>query len=316
MPQQNPKKKKKTKVKWLVGILLLVLVVLGGLGFLDPIKTFLNSEQLTFQVGSITFSIYQLIKMVLVVIVFLWVASIMSSMGEKYIKNLQGLKKGNRVLLGKIFQIFVYVIVFLLGLDVLGIDLTAFAVFGGAIGIGLGFGLQKVTSNFISGLILLFERSIMEDDLIELSDGTFGFVRTIGARHTLVEAFDGKEIMVPNEDFMTNRVVNWTYSNKNGRVEIKVGVAYGSDLELAKKLILEAAIEHPKCSKVQTPNCFLDEFADSSISFILYFWIEDITDGRLEPKSDVMFAIMKKFKENKIEIPFPQRDVHIKGKSV
>ena len=128
----------------------------------------------------------------------------------------------------------------------------------------------------------------------------------------LIETFDSKEILVPNEDLITSRVTNWTYTNSRGRVEISVGVSYGSDIEKAHELILEAAREHPRCIEEPEPKCYLRNFGDSSVDFILHFWVDDVTKGRWEPHSEVMFDIWRKFKENKIEIPFPQRDLHLK----
>ena len=186
-------------------------------------------------------------------------------------------------------------------------------ILSGAIGIGLGFGLQKITSNFISGLILLAEKSMEVGDLVELSAGEMGIVRRMGARYTLIETFDSKEIMIPNEDFITSRVINWTFTNRQGRVEIFVGVSYDSDLELAKSLIIEAAKSHPRCSKKPEPQCYITQFADSSVNFLLYFWVDDVTQGRLDAKSDVYMAIWKAFREHKITIPFPQSDVLIKN---
>jgi small-conductance mechanosensitive channel len=197
-------------------------------------------------------------------------------------------------------------------MNFLGIDLTALAVFSGALGIGIGFGLQKVTSNFISGIIILFEKTVQNDDLIELNDGTLGFLRNTGSRASLIETYDGKEVMVPNEDLITNRVINYTHSNKKARIKINIGVSYDCDLEKAQKLILEAAEEHPRTTKDPEPLCFLEEFADSSVNFILLFWVNDVIEGRYGPRSDVLFSIWNKFKENNIEIPYPQRDIHIK----
>jgi small-conductance mechanosensitive channel len=197
-------------------------------------------------------------------------------------------------------------------MNFLGIDLTALAVFSGDLGIGIGFGLQKVTSNFISGIIILFEKTVQNDDLIELNDGTLGFLRNTGSRASLIETYDGKEVMVPNEDLITNRVINYTHSNKKARIKINIGVSYDCDLEKAQKLILEAAKEHPRTTKDPEALCFLEEFADSSVNFILLFWVNDVIEGRYGPRSDVLFSIWNKFKENNIEIPYPQRDIHIK----
>ncbi len=302
---------------WVSKILLLLLVVaffwLGFLDNLQPIKEFLDSETLSFNVGDVHFSLYILLKAVITIVALFWISSIFSDFSEKRVKSLHGMRANNKELIIKAIQISIYFIAALVALDILGIDLTTLAIFSGAVGIGVGFGLQKITSNFISGIILLFEKSIENDDLIELNDGTYGFVRHTGARYTLVETFEGKEIIIPNEDFITNRVTNWTYSNTRGRVEITIGVSYDSDIEKARELILEAAKEHPRSVEEPMPVCYLREFGDSSVNFLLFFWVGDVTEGRYEPQSDVMRCIWKKFKEHKITIPFPQRDLHIKN---
>jgi small-conductance mechanosensitive channel len=303
--------------EWIVKLLLAIVVVAflaaAFLGYLNPIITFLDSDTLAFQVGETRISAYLVVKALLAITLLFWVAGLFSDLSEKKIKTLRNIKASNRSLITKALQIFIYFIAALIALDVLGIDLTALTVLGGAIGIGIGFGLQKITSNFISGLILIFEKSIEEDDLVELEDGTAGFVRHTGARYTLIETFEGRELMIPNEDFITKRVTNWTFSNTKGRIDIDVGVSYGSDLEKASELILEAANEHPRCSKDTAAECFLVEFGDSSVNFTLFFWVDDIIEGRKRPRSDVLFSIWRKFKENNIEIPFPQRDLHIKN---
>lgn len=298
------------------GLLITFLMGFFSLGFLDylqPMKTFLDSDDLSFKIGTTRFSVYLLIKATVIVVLVFWITGILSEFGENRIKKIRGIKASNKALIVKAFQILIYFIAFIIGLDVLGIDLTTLAIFSGAIGIGIGFGLQKITSNFISGLILLFEKSVENDDLVELTDGTYGYIRHTSARYTLIETFEGKEIMIPNEDFITNRVTNWTYTNSKGRVAINIGVSYESDIEKAMELILEAAKEHPRCVDEPSPSCYLEEFADSSVNFILFFWLADVTEGRFEPRSDVLRSIWKKFKENNIVIPYPQRDLHIKN---
>ena len=305
---------------WLAKLLLAISIIsflaVGYLGYFEPIKSVLDSEALAFQVGEVRFSAYLLLKSIIALAILFWLASLFSGMGEKRIDAFENINKSNRTLLVKLLQIFIYFVAVIVGLEVLGIDLTALTVLGGAIGIGIGFGLQKITSNYISGLILLIEKSIEEGDLVELSDGIIGIVRDAGARYTLIETFEGREIMVPNEDFITNRVTNWTFSNNQGRIDINIGVSYGTDLDLASKLIREAAIEHPRCSKNPTPECYLDGFGDSSVDFSLFFWVDDVIEGRKRPKSDVLFTIWRKLKEHHIEIPFPQRDLHIKNMDV
>ena len=213
-----------------------------------------------------------------------------------------------------LIDVVLYFALFLMILNIIGVDITTVAVIGSAIGIGIGFGLQKITSNFISGLILLFEKSIKEGDVVGLSNlqEEMGFVKHFGIRYTLIRTFNNKEIMVPNEDFITNKVTNWTFSDKEIRIRIDVGVSYNSDLELVKKLILEAANEYHDKNVRHNPICFLDGFGDSSVDFILYVWVSDVNTVQHAKRSDILFSIWNKFKDHNIEIPFPQRDLHIK----
>lgn len=302
---------------WIAKALLLIVIVgffaSGFLGYLAPIQEFLNSDAMSFKVGDTQFSAYMLVRASIIIILLFWLASIVSDFGEAHLKKLKNVNVSNRALIIKALQILIYFIAFLVAMDLLEIDLTGLAIFSGAIGIGVGIGLQKIASNFISGIILLFEKTVVEDDLIELEDGTSGFVRHTGARYTMIETFENREIMIPNEDFITHRMTNWTYSNTLGRIDIQIGVSYKSDIKIAHQLLLEAAKEHPKSSKEVQPDCFLEEYGDSAVIFTLYFWVDNIIEGRKKPKSEVLFTIWDKFEANNIEIPFPQRDVHVKN---
>lgn len=304
------KPKKGSIRKMFLGLTLLV-VSLAHFGYLHSTIDFLNSQKLSFSIGAIHISLYELIKRICFLLVLLWMANVVVDKGKMNLQKIHTVSPSNKSLLTNLYQILVYFVTFMLALDVLNIQLSSLAFFGGAVGIGVGFGLQKITSNFISGLILLFEKSVKVGDLVELDNSIYGFVINTGARYTLVETFDGKEIMIPNEEFITKNFTNWTYSNKLGRVDVEIGVSYKSDIEKARELILQAANEHVRCSKVKKPECFLRKYGDSSVDFLLFFWVDDVTLGRFEPQSDVMRSIWKKFKDNNIEIPFPQRDVHI-----
>lgn len=305
-------KPKGASAKWLVFLSIVIVLGLGAMGYLDIVKEYTDTKALSYKFGSYEVSLYKALQSIFVVIFVFWVAAIFSDVAEGRILKVRKMRASSRSLILKLVQILIYFIAFILSLDIIGIDLTTLTVFSGALGIGLGFGLQKISSNFISGLILLMEKSVEESDLVELSDGTFGFIRRVSARFTLVETFDGKEILVPNEDFITSRVVNWTYSNPKARIEIPVGVSYKSDLEKVHSLILEAAKEHPRCANDPEPICYLRGFGDSSVNFILHLWVDDVVLGRWLPQSEIMFAIWRKFAENDIEIPFPQRDLHLK----
>lgn len=305
-------KPKQGVAKWLIFLLVAGLAALAYTGHLQILQQYLDEAPFAFAIGEYRFTAYLLLKSLLGVILLFWITSILAGFGDTRISRMRHLRPSTRILFSKLFQIFAYTVAVILALDVIGVKLTTLAVFGGALGIGLGFGLQKITSNFISGLILLFEKSIEQDNLVELADGTTGFVRKTQARFTLMETFDGKEILIPNEDFIINRVTNLTYSNKRGRVEINLRVSYGSDIEKARELAIEAAREHPRCIDDPAPNCFLTTFSESSVDFLLYFWVSDVTEGRLAPKSEVMFAIWRKFKAHDIAIPFPQRELLIR----
>lgn len=294
-------------------ILLIALIAAGALGYLDHIIAFLNSPKLTLKIERVEITPYRAIKIVLFISVFLMLSATLTRTMDRQLEKIHSLNSSNRELFIKALQILSAFIIFMVTLNILHVDLTAFAVVGGAVGIGVGFGLQKIASNFMSGIILLMEKTIRMGDVIELPDGVWGTVRRIGGRYTLVESFESTELLVPNEDFITNRVTNWTYTNTRARVTIQVGVGYGSDLEVAKQCILEAAQENERCAVYPEPVVYLIEFGDSSVNFVLYFWIDDVRQGRYWVKSEVMFAIWRKFKEHDIEIPFPQRDIHVRS---
>jgi small-conductance mechanosensitive channel len=293
-------------------ITIILIAALAILGYITPVIKYLDSDAISFTIFETKVTAYKLIKRAALVLVLFWIANYISYLGQNYVRRIKHMRVANKTLLIKTFQIILYFIVFFLSLNILNINLSAFAFLGGAIGIGVGFGLQKIASNFISGLILLFERSIEEGDLVDLGNGTVGHLRHTGARYTLIEAADGKEIMVPNEDFITGRVTNYTYSNNFARIEILVGVAYNSDMEKVRSLMLEAALQNKSCIKDPAPTCYMNEFAASSVNFIMYFWVSNVLDGRSEPKSEVMFSIWRKFKEHNIEIPYQQVDVNLR----
>lgn len=300
-------------VKWLVFLTLLAIVVLNAGGQFEEVRQMLDAEAYSVSIGEFRISAYGVLNVLLTIAVVIWVTGMIADFAASQIQRVGSMRPSTRELIVKLSQIGIYVVAALVALDMVGLDLTTLTVFSGAVGIGVGFGLQKIASNFISGLILLMEKSIEVGDLVELMDGTTGFVRRNGARYTLLETLENKEILIPNEDFITNRVINWTFSNNMARVEISVGVAYDSDLEKVHEILLEAAKEHPRCTRQKDPVCFLRSFGDSSIDFLLFFWVDDVENGRWGPQSDVMFKIWHKFAEHDISIPFPQRDLHLKS---
>jgi small-conductance mechanosensitive channel len=215
------------------------------------------------------------------------------------------------LLVEKIAGVAIVIAAFFVGIDLLGIDLTAFAVFSGALGLAVGFGLQKTFGNLIAGIILLMDRSIKPGDVVVVADAV-GRVNKIGVRAVSVITRDGKEHLVPNELLMTERVENWSYSNREVRVRLAVGVSYDADIRLAQKLMLDAADEAPRVLKSPAPVCWITGFGDSSVDHELRFWISDPEGGLGNIQGDVYLRIWDKFKEAGVEIPYPQRDLHVR----
>jgi len=290
------------------GIFLFPALLLDVFGLLDPTINYL--DQYALDLGTFRLSLYLIIKGFTVLLLVFWLSGLVSKKSKSFIESSKTIKSGTKIIIVKFIDIFIYSMVGLTILKTFGVDMTALAVIGGAIGVGIGFGLQKIASNFISGIILLFERSVEVGDVVEIDRGDiFGTIKYFGGRYTLVEAFDGKEVMIPNEDFIIGKVTNWTFSNNRVRIEIPVGISYSSDLHIAKKIMLDAANNHERCLGYPSAECYVTAFGESSIDLLLHFWVSDIMEGRLSPKSEVMIEVWEKFKENNIIIPFPQREV-------
>ncbi len=298
-----------------IGIFLIPALLLNIVGSLDDVIAYFDAIAL--KLGEVRISIYIAIKSIIVLMIVFWFAGILTNKSKSFVDGNKKMKSSNKVIIGKFIDIFVYCAVAVIILKTVGVEMTTFAVVGGAVGVGIGFGLQKIASNFISGIILLFERSIEVGDWVEIDNGNIlGIVKYFGGRYTLIECLDGKEIMVPNEDFIINRVNNWTYSNNRARIEIGFSVAYGTDLQKAIDITSEVARNHPRCLNYPEVECYIEKFSDFDIKMILYFWISDITKGRLSVKSDTYVTLTKRFKEEGIEIPIPKREIYIKDKSI
>jgi small-conductance mechanosensitive channel len=216
-------------------------------------------------------------------------------------------------LIRRIFYVVALSILAITTLDLLNVPLTAFAFVSGAIAIGVGFGAQNIINNFISGWILMWEQPIRIGDFLEI-DGAFGTVDSINTRSTLIRRTDGVHMLVPNSALLENTVVNWTLVDKLARTFIRVGVAYGSPVKRVSELIQQAADEHKHVHNEPSPLVIFDDFADSSLVFVLYFWVNATGERDLRViRSDLRFRIVELFEENDIVISFPQQDVHIDG---
>ncbi|QYJ06714.1 mechanosensitive ion channel family protein [Qipengyuania flava] len=248
------------------------------------------------------------------VLVFAWFAS---RMARRLVRHLTKLDDTQQLLVEKIVTILVWAAAFFLGIDLLGIDLTALAVFSGAFGLAIGFGLQKTFGNLIAGIILLMDRSIKPGDVIAVTDAagneSFGQIRKIGIRAVSVTTRDQREYLIPNENLMINQVENWSYSSKNVRMQVSVGVSYEADMNLAEELMLEAAKSCERVLNAPPPTVWMAEYGDSSVNFVIHCWIVDPEEGVGNVRSAVLKKLWWLFKENGIEIPFPQRDLHVRS---
>ncbi len=292
----------------LIRVIAWSLVILNIFGLLVPFINFLGVT--TFSIGGNTVSILAVITGVATMIVLLWLAVFVSSLIETKLRQSSNVTPSARVLLSKLSRIVLVVFAFLFAISSMGIDLTALAVFGGAIGVGLGFGLQKVVSNFISGVILLLDKSIKPGDVIEIS-GTYGRINKLAARYTSVISRDGREHLVPNEDIITQPVVNWTFSDNKVRRHLPVNVSYNSDIEKAMALMLKAADDSARVIKNPEPKVLIKGFGDNGIDLELRMWIRDSENGVSNIASEVYLDIWHKFSDGGIEFPYPQRDIHI-----
>lgn len=285
------------------------IAALNIFGLLKPLVAFL--DRIGFSIGEVHLTVLLVIKAIALVIVLLWAASLLSSFLQRRIQSVPSITPSVQILVTKILRIVLVALAFFISLTSLGIDLSIFAVLGGAIGIGVGFGLQKIVGNFISGLILLMDRSIKPGDVIEVG-GTYGWVRSLGARYTSVVTRDGHEHLIPNEDFIVNTVTNWSFSDKNVRIRAPIGVSYNADIYKARELIVDAALAVDRVLRHPGPLCHLVGFGDNSVDLELRFWLSDPESGTANVRSEVLLGVWDRFKEHGIEIPFPQRDIHIK----
>ena len=268
-----------------------------------------------FDVGSTRISIYRAMLVVAVVIGVYIVARLASHGVRRVFRRINRLDATEQLLGEKLVGIAVWIFCILVGIDVLGIDLTAFAVFSGAFGLAIGFGLQKTFGNLLAGIILLMDRSIKPGDVIAVNDGisnTVGQVKKIGIRAVSVITRDKKEYLIPNENLMINQVENWSYSSRDVRIKVPVNVAYGTDLDLAETLLLQAARETARVLANPAPSVWLSAFGESGVQFEIQLWIDDPEEGIGNVRSDVLKKLWRLFKENGVRVPYPQHDIHIR----
>ncbi len=293
----------------LIAIVAWSVAALNILGILDETMILLEHAALPMGKGKVL-SLRSVLIAVLALVIFVWMALISSQFVEQRLSRSQSFTPSARLLLSKIARFVLIAIAVVVGLGSAGLDLTVFAFFGGALAVAVGFGLQRVTSNLFSGFILLIDRSIKPGDVIEIQ-GTYGWINKLATRYTSVITRDGTEILIPNEDMITQPVVNWSHSNRLVRQHVKVRVSYDSDINLARQLCVESAKETERVLETPGPLCMLLDFTESAVLLELRFWIEDPQNGVTNVQSAVRLRIWDKFHEAGIRFPYAQHDVRL-----
>jgi small-conductance mechanosensitive channel len=286
-----------------------LIAALSILGQLGPTIETLDSVSIV--LGGLRLTPLLLIKLGALLIVAFWLTNIASNFVESRITRSTDLTPSIQVLLVKMIRLGLMIFAIALAMSAVGINLSALAIFSGAAGVGIGFGLQKIVANFISGIILLVDKSVKPGDLVTIGDSS-GRISAMKTRYISVAAGDGREFLIPNEDLVTQKVVNWTYTDKNTLVKVTFGTNYEADPRLVCKLAIEVAAAAPRAIKSKSPNCILTEFTEAGMKFSLTFWIAD-PDGMDNVKSDVMLALWDVFKREGIRVPYPVREIRIRG---
>jgi small-conductance mechanosensitive channel len=293
----------------LVAISAWLVAALSIVGQLGPTIDALDSVAI--DLGGLRLSPLLLIKLGVLLAVALWLSNLTSNFLEVRIRQSRDLTPSIQVLLVKMVRLALMLLAITIVMSTVGINLSALAIFSGAIGVGIGFGLQKIVANFISGVILLADKSVKPGDLVTIGDSS-GRISAMNTRYISVAAGDGREFLIPNEDLITQKVVNWTYTDKNTLVKVNFGTNYDADPRLVCQLAIDIAAASPRATKPKPPNCLLTEFAEAGMKFSLTFWIAD-PDGMDAVKSDVMLALWDAFKREGIRVPYPVREIRIRG---
>ncbi len=283
---------------------------LSIIGRLDDAADALDSVSV--MAGTLRVTPLLLIKVIVFLGIALWLAGVFSKFLEVRITSSRDLTPSIQVLLIKLIRVLLIVIAIAVVMSTVGIDLSAFALFSGAVGVGLGFGLQKIIANFVSGVILLADKSVKPGDLVTIGDN-FGRISAMNTRYISVAAGDGREFLIPNEDLITQKVVNWTYKDKSALVKVNFSTNYDADPGRVCELAAATASAHPRIMTSKPPGCLLSEFTETGMKFSLTFWIEDAYAGMDNVRSDVMLALWKAFKQENIRVPYPVREIRVRG---
>ncbi|MDO9282471.1 MAG: mechanosensitive ion channel [Methylotenera sp.] len=267
-------------------------------------------ETIEFNIGKNPVNLLIILQGLLTILVTIFAAMWLSRFAENKLMHIDHINANTRVMLTKVLRVFLLFIAVLVALSAVGLDLTLLSVFGGALGVGLGFGLQRIASNYVSGFILLMDKSIQIGDVVTI-DVHYGVIRDLRTRYLVLQKLDGTEVIIPNETLIINPVINHSFLDRNTRVLLPIQVAYQGDLDLTLKLLLKAAELHPRVLVTPEPNALVKGFADSGVDLTLSVWIADAENGTASLQSEIYLTIWRLFKENDISIPYPQREVRI-----
>ncbi|MGI1664199.1 mechanosensitive ion channel family protein [Palleronia sp. KMU-117] len=291
-----------------------IVAALNAVGLLDVVIEWLRATGVT--IGAVNITAWSIAKALMLAAVLVWAANALAAAFERRLQKSRKMSVALRLLVVRLLRLVLLFLAVIIALSAVGIDLTAFAIFSGAVGVGVGLGLRRTVENLIASYTLLADESIKPGDVIEVetvSGPTYGQVRKMTTRYVSVLTRDGTETLIPNEVLMANPLTNWSHSDKPIRRRIPFGISYEADVELARRLSVEASLDVPRVLKDPPPRCLMRGFGDSSIDLELRFWIDDPEEGVANVASDVLLGMWRRFQEHGIEIPYPQHDLHLRS---
>lgn len=301
-----------TLTMWLriIGVLIWLAVLLYLSELLPPLLTFL--DKIAINIGDTRISLLSAINVLILTALLFSIAIWISAYLERRLSESTHLSVGIRLAMVKVTRVVLIILAVIIALDAAGIGLTTLAVFSGAIGVGIGFGLQRTASNFITGFLLLFDRAVRPGDVVKVGE-RIGIVQELRARYIVLKDFDGVSTLIPNEHLITGDVVNWSYGDHTVRIKIPVEISYENDPESTRQLLVNIAAANPRVLTVPPPEVQLIGFGDNGLKLELFIWIDDPENGLTNVRSEINLQIWQKFKEHHIQFPYPQHDIHVKA---
>jgi small-conductance mechanosensitive channel len=294
----------------IIALLVWIYTIIYILGYSSVIAGTL--EGMSFKVVGSSYNLLMIIQLIIGLIFAIAVAMSLATLVERSLKNTKGLNANLKSMINKLLKLLIYITAVIITMDTLGIDITFLSVFGGAFAVGLGFGMQNIVSNYISGFTILMDKSLHIGDILTIGEH-YGIITSIKSRYTVLRKLEGVEVIIPNNTLITENIINHTYMDRNVRVWIDIQISYKSSVDLAKKIMHDAAIKQERVMKDPEPNVYLFYFNESGIDLKLVFFIKDAEEGQLSLKSEISEEIWREFQKQGVEIPFPQRDLHIKS---